>query len=572
MLVQANISSGITHFAVEIRPTPARLLAPSLGKLSPDLRAAVSANGSFVGMTNAGKAVIQFKQEVPFATALESITKNPEVKGVEEVNPEAFYKITDLCVKVSEAAFNSEKLDDLTLAMKHRPGEFVVVHSDDGFTAEILLRLNADSLVSFIEPDYKYRFFQTPVSCNDPLFVSGALWGLTRINAPIAWRRRTSSNVIVAVIDTGIDYQHRDLEKNMWRGFGNEVGYDFLHASPDPMDRDGHGTHCAGIIAAVGDNGLDSVGVVWNAKLMALKVGDSAAHFTSASAIVQAIDYALANHARILSNSWGGYQDAFVIREAVRRTEAADCLFVAAAGNDGIDNDGTQPMFPASYSNKNIIAVLATDKSDNLASLSNFGRRSVHIGAPGVDIVSTIPGNKTAPKSGSSMATPYVAGAAALVWSDPRYQQYTAEQIKQLILDNCRKVRGLNGKCVCNGILDLAFLSSPTPSLPLAGIITRTPNEIRSEEPSMKDTRATFEGILTYPTFAAGGETTGIELKTGDGKIYQLDPNNDNEVLARVKELDQQNVIVTGILKEYTGVETGKQNVLVIEQLRKASY
>jgi hypothetical protein len=95
---------------------------------------------------------------------------------------------------VSEAAFDSETLDDLTLVVKHRPGEFVVVHSDDGFTAEILLRLNADSLVSYIEPDYKYRFFQTPVSCNDPLFVSGALWGLKRIDAPIAWRRVQRNN------------------------------------------------------------------------------------------------------------------------------------------------------------------------------------------------------------------------------------------------------------------------------------------------------------------------------------------------------------------------------------------
>src|SRR5260221_7204838 len=146
------------------------------------------------------------------------------------------------------------------------------------------------------------------------------LWGLTRIDAPIAWSKIPNSAVVVAVIDSGIDYLHEDLERNMWRdsgaGSGNNFGYDFLHNSPDPMDHDGHGTHCAGIIAAVGNNGLDSVGVVWSAKLMALKVADSHESFPSVSAIARAIDYALAKHARILSNSWGGPQDASVIRDA----------------------------------------------------------------------------------------------------------------------------------------------------------------------------------------------------------------------------------------------------------------
>ncbi len=269
---------------------------------------------------------------------------------------------------------------------------------------------------------------------NDPGY--GQLYGLKKINAEAAWNRTKGGKIVVAVIDTGVSYRHPDILENMWvnslerdgtpnvdddrNGFVDDVhGFDFVRNDADPDDGPiGHGTHCAGTIAAIGNNGRGVVGVCWNAEIMAVRIfGDSGAPASNLQ-IARAIDYAVRNKAQVINASWGGPMRSLEIEAAIRRANQAGVLFVAAAGNDSqnVDSPAT-PSFPSGYDIPNIISVGATDANDQRASFSNFGRTKVDIGAPGVNILSLAPGDKYQQMSGTSMATPHVAGAAALFLS-----------------------------------------------------------------------------------------------------------------------------------------------------------
>ena len=327
----------------------------------------------------------------------------------------------------------------------------------------------------FVEPNQAYWTTATP---NDAYYATyldglnnvGQRGGVVDadIDAPEAWDVTTgSAATVVGVIDTGVDYTHPDLAANIWRnpgetagdgidndrnGYVDDVrGWDFTGygaGDNDPMDVQGHGTHVAGTIAAAGNNGLGMTGVSWNAKVMPLRVFD-ANGYSSAAGISAAINYAtrmrrdFGVNVRVTNNSWGGGGFSQAIYNAVAASNNAGMLFVAAAGNDGADNDVTA-SYPANFDLPNVISVAATDKYDALASFSNYGAASVDIGAPGVDTASTYLGHQYVYMSGTSMAAPHVTGVAALAFGAA--PGATAAQVRDAILNGGDAVASLQGR------------------------------------------------------------------------------------------------------------------------------
>ena len=291
----------------------------------------------------------------------------------------------------------------------------------------VLLAMNAlagNSNIAYVQPNYIYRAALVP---NDPRFneywalkntgqaVNGGAAGTSGADMAVekAWGVNTDcSTITVAVIDTGVDYNHPDLATNIWsnageianngidddgNGFIDDIrGWDFVQADNDPMDFAHHGTHVAGTIGASGNNGTGGTGVCWTSTIMPLRVLGSTGSGTTAD-IIAAIDYATANGAKVINMSLGGPGGSTgdLTDQAIARANAAGVLVVIAAGNDGTDND-TTPSYPAAYTQPNIIAVAATTQSDALASFSNFGATSVDIGAPGTSILSTVPPARSA--------------------------------------------------------------------------------------------------------------------------------------------------------------------------------
>lgn len=363
----------------------------------------------------------------------------------------------------------------------------------DGVSIEdALAAYRANPLVLYAEPDYRVQLLLTP---NDPQF--GSLWGLSNtgqtggtagadISAPAAWETTTGSNLVVAVIDTGVDYTHPDLAANVWvnagevagngvdddhNGYVDDVhGYDFVNRDGNPLDDHNHGTHVAGTIGAVGNNGIGVAGVNWNIKIMALKFLDAGGGGNLSDAIA-AINYAVANGATISNNSWGfngGFSQP--LYDAIRSAQSAGHLFVAAAGNGnafgiGQDNDQTA-FYPASFDLNNIIAVAATDPNDNRAIFSNYGATSVDLAAPGVDILSTTRNNTYSTFSGTSMAAPHVTGVAALVRG--LHPDWPYSQVISHMLAATDPIAALQGITTSGGRLNAARAVQPPPVIDLS--------------------------------------------------------------------------------------------------------
>jgi subtilisin family serine protease len=350
----------------------------------------------------------------------------------------------------------------------------VVKFTSDAQLQEIQTNLARDSRVEAVELNYQGSIVSMP---NDPRF--SELWGLNNtgssggtvdadIDAPEAWNTQTGSKrVVVAVTDTGVDYNHEDLAANMWRNSGETpgdridndgngyiddvYGYDFINTDSDPMDDQSHGSHVAGSIGAVGNNSRGVAGVNHNVSLMALKMGTAQSRLNVTSA-TQAIRYATANGADVINASWYINPFSQVLFDAISDANDAGVLFVAAAGNSARNND-TNPFYPANYELPNVISVAATDRRDQLARFSQFGALTVDLGAPGVDILSTIPGNQYQLKDGTSMAAPHVAGAAALLLAqDP---SRTPVQLKNILMNTTDPLTSLNGNTVSGGRLNL---------------------------------------------------------------------------------------------------------------------
>ncbi|MDQ1610389.1 MAG: serine protease [Pyrinomonadaceae bacterium] len=323
---------------------------------------------------------------------------------------------------------------------------------DPAHTLEAVAELAAREDVLYAEPNYRWRVKRTP---NDPLY--SQMYGMNKINAPGAWDRTTGSkSVVVGVIDEGVDVNHPDLQPNIWVNpvegalpngqddDGNGLiddnnGWDFVHndrtvydgpgTGPDGFPVDGHGTHVAGTIGAKGDNSIGVTGVNWDVSILSIKV--IGADGGSVSNIISGYNYARQLRAsgvnlRVLNNSYGGPGKSLAALDAVRLLNDAGILFVVAAGNDTRDNF-ISPDYPSNYDLPNVLAVAATDSGDNLSNFSNFSSRLVSIGAPGTSILSTIARTSAGQAydttngyrlvSGTSMASPHVAGAAALVIS-----------------------------------------------------------------------------------------------------------------------------------------------------------
>ncbi len=325
---------------------------------------------------------------------------------------------------------------------------------------EVIAQLRNDPRVRVAEPDYIVHALDTIP--NDPYFPN--LWNLRNtgqgnygsttcttcskpgadISASKAWDLTTGSDqVVVAVIDTGVDYTHPDLTANILRDSSNNViGYNYVSNTNDPMDDYGHGTHCAGTIGAVGNNGTGVAGVNWTVKIMPVKFLNASGSGTTSDAI-SSIDFAIAHGAHILSNSWGGGGYSQLLLEAILRAQKAGILFVAAAGNSAANLD-LGGFYPAGYNvyAPNVIAVAATDDNDLLTSYSNYGPQTCDISAPGDYIYSTLPtGNCPLCSSsgygylsGTSMATPHVAGAAALIKA--RYPNASFTELRARLLYN----------------------------------------------------------------------------------------------------------------------------------------
>jgi subtilisin family serine protease len=279
--------------------------------------------------------------------------------------------------------------------------------------------------VLYAEPNYIVNTFATP---NDTCYPE--LWGMNNIgqtggtadadiDAPEAWNLTTgTTNVVVAVIDTGVDYTHPDLAANMFQDpVDGSYGINVVSGTTDPMDDNGHGTHVSGIIGAVGNNSLGVVGVNWNVQILACKFLDATGTGTNAGAIA-CLDYVASMKDRgfkivATNNSYGGGAYSQALHDAIDAQRQRGILFIAAAGNFRSDNETLQ-TYPASYSLPNILSIASTDASDNLSFFSNYGKRVVHIAAPGENILSTVPGGYEF-YNGTSMATPHVTGVAALI-------------------------------------------------------------------------------------------------------------------------------------------------------------
>ena len=450
-------------------------------RLSSELALVRRGKSEYLGVCRDGKAVFEVPAGHVQAMRTMATSVETEIPSVEERSARLLISYPNQGHKPTQETLNAAGLN---LIQDYENGSFLIVEPRGAVTSGTVEALMADNAVAYAAPDYIMSIHQVETSGefppsimnstpNDPFL--NQLWGMKNSGAMQVWPNiHDSTKIIVAVIDSGVDYRHPDLKDNMWTR-GGKHGYDFYDNDDDPLDEQNHGTHVAGTIAGTGNNGVGVVGVNWKTQIMALRfLGPDGSGATSDG--VKCIDWAVANGAHILCNSWAGPDSSPELAEAVARAEQRGVLFVAAAGNTGgtgNDND-SQPNYPASLRSANIISVGAIDEKDARGSFSHYGKLSVDIGAPGVQILSTTRNNKYDTYSGTSMAAPHVAGAAALVWAKtfaaPAQDRTQMAKVRDLIYENARPVAALKGfwghaapAKVPGGVLDISFLLK-TPS------------------------------------------------------------------------------------------------------------
>lgn len=399
----------------------------------------------------------------------------------------------------------------------------VLVRSFGETAAQAGFALNTDSHIEWSEPDSLQQIESVP---NNPLY--GDQWAPADIDLPAAWNITTGShNVVVAVIDSGVDYTDPDLAANIWTnpnagldGFTGDVhGYNFVSDTGNVMDDNGHGTHVSGIIGAVGNSGVGVAGVDWNVTIMPLKFLDANGDGYTSDAI-RAINYAIMErtdygvNVRVINASWASGVNDPGLTAAIQAAGNAGILFVAAAGNSGTDND-TTPQYPANAGVANVVSVAASNSSNQLASFSDYGPNSVNLAAPGVDIYSTLPGGKYGYLSGTSMAAPEVTGVAALAWAaDPNA---TVAQVRNALLQGVDKVPALAGKVSSGGLLNayntLKLLTTPAPSPAPAPTPAPTPSP--SPTPTPAPTPSPSPSPAPAPPTTAYSAATAVPVAVG---------------------------------------------------------
>ncbi len=424
--------------------------------------------------------------------------------------------------------------------------------------------LSANPNVEIAEPNFIYHINRVP---NDPML--GRLWGMNNtgaadsegnkgvvgvdISAVQAWDIQTGSkNVVVAVIDTGILWNNPDLADNVWtneieakgkagvdddnNGFIDDIhGYDFANNKGDPMDDHGHGSHCSGTIGAKGNDGKGVVGVNWDVRIMGVKFLDAGGSGNLENAL-KAIDYATKMGAKIMSNSWGGGGYSETLKQAIERSNAAGALFVAAAGNESNNND-SNPSYPASYQIPNVLSVAAVNNQGTMASFSNFGRTSVHVGAPGVNVVSTTTAGYES-WSGTSMAAPHVTGIAALVLANE--PNITALELKARIIATAKPIAGLHGKVRSGGMAN-AFtaltnqMPAPDANDPAnwnttsANVETAHPYANKANERYAVSAPGAHQIAIYFEKFTTETKYDVVKIKDANGKVVQeLSGSNDD--------------------------------------------
>ena len=417
------------------------------------------------------------------------------------------------------AVLSARKTGKVKRSLNFVPDVSVVELPKDINVPDALKLLKNDPNFEYAEPDWVLHLGSREP--NDQYFINQ--WGLHNtgqgfheneqytsqgtedadIDGPEAYDVNTTSSITVAVLDTGVDYAHPDLAGNIWTNQNGYHGYDFVNNDNDPCDDHYHGTHVAGIIGAVGNNGIGVSGVAWKVKIMALKIFNSSDIGYSSDA-VDAIDYAINNGAKIINASWGWYagdpylENIQTLKEAILRADANGVLVITSVGNGNTNIDITL-RYPASYDRTecpNLIAVMATDKNDYIASMpnwSNYGPNSIDIAAPGEEIYSTMPHNATAAMAaqnlsagydmldGTSMSAAYVSGACALVWSQMLHEHpndCNYMDVKNTILNTAEQLPVLAGKCATEGRLNLNYAIKGTIPIPMARITGGDANAI----------------------------------------------------------------------------------------------
>lgn len=391
-------------------------------------------------------------------------------------------------VKLKDGAALSNKSVGVVTKIKVSFGNFVKV---EGINNKSVNDIALDPNVEYIEPNYVYGLPKVELgevlggdkaSATDSYY--DKQWGMKNtgrnsggwfssgkagedMNAEGAWDiTKGDKDLVVAVIDTGVDYTHPDLKANLWvneaekngqpgvdddgNGYVDDVyGYDFAGKDGDPMDGHGHGTHCAGNIGAA-HNGEGVAGMMANVKIMAIKFLSDSGSGTSEDAIL-AIDYATRNGAKIMSNSWGGGERSEALKEAIERARDAGIVFVAAAGNESSNND-KRDTYPANYDVENVITVGAMEGKGKRSSFSNYGATKVHVFAPGSNIYSTVRGGRYQSMSGTSMATPLVSGAIGLLLSHE--PTLTPREVRERVIATSVNNGTLDDMSVSNGRMD----------------------------------------------------------------------------------------------------------------------
>lgn len=505
-----------------------------------------------------------------FATLLISLSSYAGIKQVNAVPGEFVVRLKSN-VGLANKSQLSQQLG--TYVKSVLPNQHIVVVKRPAFetNASAIKSLSANAIVEIVEPNFIYKINRTP---DDPLL--GQLWGLKNIgqndseakpgitgmdiDAERAWDIETgSAKMVVAVIDTGIDFDHPDLKDNLWT---NEVeangiagvdddnngviddihGFNAITGDGNAKDDQGHGSHVSGTIGAKGNDGKGIVGINWNTSLMAVKFLDSQGSGSLEDAL-KAIDYATKMGAKVMSNSWGGGGFSQTLFDSIQRANDAGALFVAAAGNDASNND-EMASYPASYEIPNLISVAAINNSGVRADFSNYGKKSVHIGAPGVNIYSSTGGNYDS-WSGTSMATPHVSGVAALVWSHE--PNLTAADIKERLLRTARPIAGLKGKTTTGGMVSaynalMNLTPPPDPNDPAnwasqdAKYASASPYLKNTDETAEISVPGAQEFSLYFEKFDTEGSYDTLKIYDAAGTLLDtLSGNNDDSYSSVIK-------------------------------------